>query len=284
MHSAKCCGNVGDILVEATDRLLAENEQQAIRARPTGKTVKISCVLSHRLVFVRPATTDAEDAFVQLMNDIAKCAKADDHLRKMPAIGTLCLADFGGFYQRALVLKRISRLEVIVAFIDYGNVKRRLFTALKQIPDHLKQPECFATKITLKQIDEDVMNVAALNYLYNLMAYETELTMERIDDIGSTNAIVASLFASHDWVNAKVDKLNKQNISSKHSNSTGIKIESKYVEGKKVPVIIVNNSRLCLSEIVFIHADDVVEFLQIHRRVQAICGYVFDKECQYTPR
>lgn len=284
-HLAKCCGNIGDATDPAEDRQRTESGQQAIEARSTGKLVKITCVLGHRLVFVRPAAAEVDAEFVLLANDLAKYAKTGDHLKTMPAIGTVCLAELGGCYQRALVMKRTSRLDVVVAFIDYGNVERRLFTALKHIPEHLRRPKRFATKIALNQITEDLMNVAALEYLYNLMAYETELTIDTIGGIGPTNAAVASLFASHDWVNAKVNELNRRGISLKRDNPTNpITIEAKHMEGKRLPVIIVNNSGLCLSEIVFIHADDVVQFLQNHRRVQAVCGYMFDKECQYTPR
>lgn len=260
---------------------IAEQATEEMSALPLGKTVKLTCVLSHRLLFVRPASDEAENAFVRLMNDIVKCAKTANFLTSTPPAGTMCLAEFGGFYQRALVLKQ-SRYIVTVAFIDFGNIEQRPFNELKTIPEQLKQYKRCASKIALHQINEDIMNIEALHYLYSLMAFEKGLTIEIIANNESATA-VASLFAFDDWINAKVDKLNKLDTVSDGNNETHIELNN-CIEGKNIPVIIVDSSLLDLSEFSFILVDDTDNFLRIHRRVQSICSYKFVDKSEYTPR
>lgn len=278
-HSEKCSNKP----LGAADEycLISEQATEEISAEPLGKTVKITCVLSHRLLFVRPACDEAEIAFVKLTNDIARCAKSAEFLSSAPAVGTVCLAEFGGFYQRALVLKQ-SRYIVTVAFIDFGNIEQQPFNKLKTISDQLKQCKRFASKIALHQINEDIMNVEALHYLYTLMAFEKSLTIKMITS-DESSSVFASLYAHDDWINAKVNKLNKLDTLSEGKIGSDTESNNRF-EGKNVPVVIVDNSLLYLSEISIILADDIDDFLRIDRRVQSICSYKFVDQTEYTPR
>lgn len=183
---------------------------ERIEAEPIGKSqrVKITAVINHRLVFVRPADDEREAAFIRHIYDTVKCAKDAETLTTMPSIGTLVLAKFDD-YHRALVLKRIDDTKVAVAFIDFGNVEICDFHELKVMPVELKNRKRFATKVRLNKINDDLMNEKALQYLYDLMAHGNELTIKfDLNDSVST----AELKTSDKWVNQMVDGLNIEDI------------------------------------------------------------------------
>lgn len=181
-----------------------------IEAEPISKLhkVKITAVINHRLVFVRPADNQQEASFIRHIYDTVKCAKDAETLKTMPSIGSLVLAKFDD-YHRALVLKRIDDTKVAVAFIDFGNVEICNFHELKVMPIELKKRKRFATKVRLNKIEDDLMNEKALQYLYDLMAHGNELTIKF--DVND-NVSTAELKASDKWVNPMVNALNIENI------------------------------------------------------------------------
>lgn len=177
-----------------------------IEAQTIQNYVKITTVLNHRLVFLRPATESDDIAFARLNCDTVRYANDADTLTFLPQIGSLVLAKFD-FYQRALVLKHVSDTAVAVVFIDYGNVETRKFHKLKAMPDKLKTIKRFASKFELNNIDHDIINFAALNVLYRYMANETELRIEF-----NENNHCVNLKASDKWINELVNQRNVQNI------------------------------------------------------------------------
>lgn len=179
-----------------------------IKAENIDRFVKITAVLNHRMVFVRPAEQQHEEAFVRMMCDTVRYAKEADNLKSLPSIGSLVLAKFD-YYQRALVLRHLDDVNVVVVFIDYGNIEVRDFRKLKVMPDVLKKKKRFARRIKLSKIDNDIMNNKALLYLYNLMAFGTEL---KIKIEANDDAITAELMASDKWVNSMVQLTNIDDI------------------------------------------------------------------------
>lgn len=178
----------------------------SIEAHEIKNTVKITTVLNHRLVFLRPATANDDIAFARLNCDTDRCAKDANTLTCLPQIGSLVLAKFD-FYQRALVLKHLSSTTVAVVFIDYGNVETREFHQLKVMPDKLKTIKRFASKFKLNGIEHDIMNFDALKALYRYMANETELRIEM-----NENNRCVKLTASDKWINELVNQKNAHNI------------------------------------------------------------------------
>lgn len=200
-----------------------------IEAQNIKNTVKITTVLNHRLVFLRPATKSDDIAFARLNCDTVRCAKDADTLTFLPQIGSLVLAKFD-FYQRALVLKHVSDTAVALVFIDYGNVEIRDFHELKAMPDKLKTIKRFASKFELNNIDNDIINLEALKILYLNMANETEL---RIESNESNHCV--NLKASDKWINELVNKKNVQNIKRQTiSTFTDRVIEKKKKKGVSI--------------------------------------------------
>lgn len=179
-----------------------------IEAEPIKNAVKITSVINHCSLFVRPVEDQQEIAFARLICDTVKCAKDAETYKCLPSIGSLVFAKFD-YYQRALVLKHISASKVAVVFIDFGNVEIRDFDQLKVMPDELKQRKRFATKIRLNKIDNDLMNEKALKFLYGIMATDTELSI-KIDS--SSLVAMADLKTSDKWVNQMVNSLNSEDI------------------------------------------------------------------------
>lgn len=177
-------------------------------SEPLGKTVKITYVVNHRMLFVRPADDKQEVAFVKLLNDTVKCAIDAKTYTSLPSVSSLVLAKFD-YYQRALVLKHLNDTEVAVAFIDFGNIEIRKFSELKIMPTDLQNRKRFATKIQLKNINEDLMNVKSLEYLYHVMMYDIELkiTKEIVD-----GKELCELKSSEHWINQMVNDMNIDNI------------------------------------------------------------------------
>lgn len=179
-----------------------EDKKPIVQTHPLHKYVKITCVVNHQLIFVRPAAAADDISFARLVNDVISQSKQANKLKKLPPIGSYVLASFGEFYQRALVLKHISDVEVAVAFIDYGNVETIKFSELKEMPNELKQISRFATRIWLRDVNEGLMNDAAVRYLYKLMLTDNELYID-IDD-ENVQPVKAKLYCSGVDVNELV--------------------------------------------------------------------------------
>lgn len=179
-----------------------------IEAEPICQNVKITSIINHRLLFVRPAEYIREIAFIQLMNDIVKCAKDAESL-KDPTVGSLVLAKFD-YYQRAMILKHIDEKTVAVAFIDFGNIEVCKVSELKILPEQLKKRKRFATKIRLSKINEDLMNEKALCYLYNIMVHDTELVIKTENT--KDGVPMSELKTSDKWVNQMINTLNIDDI------------------------------------------------------------------------
>lgn len=142
------------------------------------KIVRITCVINHRMVFVRPASVKDNEKFAKHINDVVIWSKRMPTLTNMPDIGSFVLAPFAGYYRRAIVLKCVPDTKVLVAFIDFGNIGMTDFNVLKAMPSELKRIEHFARKIALKDINYGLMNNESINYLYKLMAFDEDLTIE----------------------------------------------------------------------------------------------------------
>lgn len=172
-------------------------------AREIEKYVKITAVINHRLVFVRPAGVRNDIDFARLLCDTAKYEKTAKTLTAHPAIGSFVLAKFG-FYQRALVLKRIDKTtKFVVAFIDFGNVETLDYCDMKVMPEKLKAINRFATKISLIKIEHDLMNTNALQTLYEYLITDTELEIEIVSKDDLNFQTKAKLLADK-WINEMV--------------------------------------------------------------------------------
>lgn len=182
-----------------------------ISAKKIDQIVKITAVINHRMVFIRPATDRDDVEFVRLLCDTIKYAKDADTLKSMPSIGSLVLAKFD-HYQRALVLKEVDETHVAVAFIDFGNIETCAFHELKFMPDELKKKKRFATKVQLNHIDQDILNDEALKVLYTYMANGIEMKFEAGPYNTDMKVITGSLKASDKWINQLVNKMNIMNI------------------------------------------------------------------------
>ncbi|XP_031617960.1 protein vreteno [Contarinia nasturtii] len=262
-----------------------------IKSEPIMKTVKLTAVINHRLVFVRPAEDDQETAFAQLLNDTVKCAINAETYKSLPSIASLVLAKYD-YYQRALVLKHINDTEVAVAFIDFGNIETRPYSELKVMPSDLQKRKPFATKIHLSKINEDLMNEQALRCLYNLMMHDIELKIKK--EMVDENPLY-ELKAPDNWVNQMVNDWNTDGIDIPKIKDISCRIFStdaserferpiKLAEMSGKEVIIMDNSQIIVNYISFLAVDDLNEFLQNERRIQNISNYLFTVEKSYTPR
>lgn len=172
-------------------------------AREIEKYVKITAVINHRSVFVRPAGVRNDIDFARLLCDTAKYEKTAEMLTVEPAIGSFVLAKFG-FYQRALVLKQINKTTMfVVAFIDFGNVETIDYRDMKVMPEKLKAINRFATKVSLIKIEHDLMNTDALQTLYEYLITDAELEIEIVSKGDLHHATKAKLRADK-WINEMV--------------------------------------------------------------------------------
>lgn len=181
-----------------------------IKAFPINRTVKITAVINHRLVFVRPAEDQDEKRFARLMCDTVNCASTAEFLTKVPNIGSLVLAKFD-HYQRALVLKVIDDTRVVVAFIDFGNIEIRNYRELKIMSEDLTKVRRFATKIRLSKVENDLLNKKALEYLHSLMILDVELSI-KVDPEKIDGVLTAELKSPEKWVNQLINSINIDNI------------------------------------------------------------------------
>lgn len=196
------------------NKVAVENREDGnvikIETKPIERVVKITSVINHRLVFVRPADSRDETEFVRLSCDIMKYAKQTDTLQSMPPVGTYVLANFG-YYQRALVLKHVNKTKVAVAFIDFGNVETVDFHHLKMMPEQLKDVKRFATKVALSKINDPLMNDKTLKVLYDYLIRDAELEIKIAPKTDCTEVTTATLRADQ-WINELIDAANKADI------------------------------------------------------------------------
>lgn len=210
-HASSCKDLNGNGDIDASKSVYLNQLPSKISARILNQVVKMTSVINHRMVFIRPADVHDDIKFARLLCDTVKYAKDAAFLTMLPPIGSLVLAKFD-YYQRALVLKQINDTDVAVAFIDFGNIETRAFNQLKVMSDDLKKKNRFATKIELNHIDHDIINDEALKVLYHYMAQDTELKLELGEFNNETKTITGSLRAPDKWINQLVNKMNTKDV------------------------------------------------------------------------
>lgn len=291
-------------LVDAT----ATGNLEYIKAQPIEQKVKITSVINNRLVFIRPADDFDNIEFARLEADTVEAAKNAPTFEMKPCVGSYVLARLG-YYQRALVLKHVSETDVLLAFIDYGNVETFDYRDLKMMPDQLKKVKRFATKVALNDIDNRLMNVKTLKYLYDVLARDTELKVKFVKN-NETGETTAALQASNRWVNQMINRLNTEKVEKPTSlpmlervsqalilickwNLIEImfKVNRDHLPMKNVDcadmkdkeVIILDDSMIHIPEVSIILSEELNQFRLNDHIVQNVCNYMFPDDELYAP-
>lgn len=146
--------------------------------------VLITCAVDHRTLFIRPTNPDDNNEYIKILNDVIADARKSEYLRKYPSLGSLVSAPFQKVYYRAMILKMINENELVVGFIDFGNVEVCQFSELKQLSVNLQRRKRFAKKVILRNVPEKCLNRDALLIINELIVNDMKLTIH-FDDMQS---------------------------------------------------------------------------------------------------
>lgn len=181
------------------------------------KLVTISSVISHNIVFLRSIEKKDNERYKKYLNDVVENAKIAQPLDEMPKKGDIVLAEFEGAYYRALVT-RILCDEVVVAFLEFGNLETKSISELKELRDDLKYVQRFTFKATLRDVNEGLKTGKCVNYLRLLVKSSIHLKFTRKEYIVATSLrdVQCELFAiaRNESVNEKINELNNIKAST----------------------------------------------------------------------
>lgn len=182
---------------------------------PHGKLVVITSVIDQNTVFVRSFAEKDNDRYLKYLNDVVESSKAAPTLDNMPKIGDIVLAEFEGAYYRALVAL-IVRDEAVVAFLEFGNLEKKLISTLKKLRDDLKYEPRFTFKAKLS--NEGLKTDKCVNYLQQLMQKCVPLKFTQKMEVASPSEDVhfeLIVNATSESVNEKVKKLNNIKVDKR---------------------------------------------------------------------
>ncbi len=133
--------------------------------------VKIVRVVSHKIVFLR---SDRTDKYVKYINDVAAFGKTAPPLEGVPKLGDIVAAKFEGRFYRCVVA-HIENDEIVVAFLDLGNVEKKHVNELRKLRVDLSHEKQFIFKAILSDVDDGLKNPKCVTDLYELMQKREEL-------------------------------------------------------------------------------------------------------------
>lgn len=274
--------------------------------------VLITCAVDHRTLFIRPTNPDENNEYIKILNDVIADAKKSEYLRKYPSLGSLVSAPFQKVYYRAMILKMINENEMVVGFIDFGNVEVCQFSEIKQLSVNLQRRKRFAKKVILRNVPEKCLNRDALLIINELIVNDMKLTIQ-FDDMQSNlctltprnlteslNSLIISkckpscLIKERDLFFGEVIFVYVICLSFQFllfelnlkKNLLFQKISYKILEGSNIKVVVIDNALIFLSELNVVKVDDMETFFRNEEEIQevgkAIFGYTLDKV--YLPR
>lgn len=141
--------------------------------------VIISAIINERCIYVHKQTDDLN----QILDEVYLCGRNASPLQMAPEINDLVFVKVDNDIFRAVVLaEQNEEFLVAVRLIDVGNTLQVKVEDLFEMNEECFNIKCLTTKLILRDVDIEALNIYAVKYLKDLLLNETELKVKSIDE------------------------------------------------------------------------------------------------------
>lgn len=140
--------------------------------------VIITAILSEKCLFVR----HADEEYVPALENVYRLAKNNLTKEEKPKINHQVLVKVDDDIFRGNILEKLSSTEFLVQLTDIGNTIKVLCNDLFEMNLECYQLPKLITKVTLKNVNINSINMNIINYLCDLRDNQTELTIKTISN------------------------------------------------------------------------------------------------------
>lgn len=120
----------------------------------TGELIHIVSVYNARHVYIRSLQPAADKEFRRNLCNIHKLCKSARPITRLPAPKSYACTDYhgDGLFYRVRVVKAEDLNNIFVRYVDFGNVEKKTFNDLRQLPEECKEFKIFKIAVTLHDI------------------------------------------------------------------------------------------------------------------------------------
>lgn len=136
-----------------------------------GELVNIVSVFNSRHVYIRSLEQEADKQFRINLYNINKLCKSAPAITSLPAPKSYACTDYqgDGLLYRVRVVKAEDLNNITVRYVDFGNVEKKTFKDLRQLPEECKEFNIFKIAVTLNGIPGNLDNNKKLmNFLQRI--------------------------------------------------------------------------------------------------------------------
>uniref|UniRef100_A0A1A9W0T5 Tudor domain-containing protein 1 n=1 Tax=Glossina brevipalpis TaxID=37001 RepID=A0A1A9W0T5_9MUSC len=135
----------------------------------SGSIVTITAIAKTNVVFIRSKDCDDIESFFKTVNNLQKQSKTLNIIVKKPRRGQILINKFHDEYCRVMVLDHIGIEEVVILYVDYGNVDIVNFKHLYEVHDEYIQTPFYAVPVMLKDVSDYYMTEEIRNFMYTYL-------------------------------------------------------------------------------------------------------------------
>lgn len=119
-----------------------------------GDLVNIVSVFNSRHVYIRSLELAADKEFRINLYNINRLCKSSPPITCLPAPKSYACTDYqgDGLFYRVRVVKAEDLNNITVRYVDFGNVEKKTFKELRQLPEECKEFKIFKIAVTLHDI------------------------------------------------------------------------------------------------------------------------------------
>lgn len=136
-----------------------------------GDLVNIVSVFNSRHVYIRSLEPVADKQFRLNLYNINKLCKSAHPITSLPAPKSYACTDYqgDGLFYRVRVVKAEDLNNITVRYVDFGNVEKKTFKELRQLPEECKEFKIFKIAVTLNEVPGTLdNNKKLLTYLQRI--------------------------------------------------------------------------------------------------------------------
>uniref|UniRef100_A0A1B0BHL5 Tudor domain-containing protein n=1 Tax=Glossina palpalis gambiensis TaxID=67801 RepID=A0A1B0BHL5_9MUSC len=131
--------------------------------------VTITTIAKTNVVFIRSKASDDIKNFLKTVNHLQKLSKTLKTVTKRPRCGEILINKFYDEFCRVMVLNHIGAEDVVVVYVDYGNVDILSFKYLYETPEDYIRIPFHAIPVILKEVPDCYMTEEIRNFMYSYL-------------------------------------------------------------------------------------------------------------------
>ncbi|XP_051862568.1 protein vreteno [Drosophila albomicans] len=244
-----------------------------IKLPATGTSVKITAFEQTDVIYVRSAEINADVAYHKVLADVWTNGKSLPQLQKLPQCGQIVIYKFETDIVRAMVLNVDNAKAIYVVCVDFGSVEITTLDKLYECSAYLAALPRYAVPVILRGVPKRCFPPNLLEMLYEVDQNNTFVMKYAKSDYDETKGMQRVILIESE-LNRSLNRLIKTILTPVEPSLSEASFKEDYLQhvhlptGKKLDVVVMDNSFLKFGMVHCTTLDFAYEISQIHREIQ----------------